>query len=51
MERQQKLDARGKKKQEQAGLPTISMKTFKNNAERSTARTKDMHTEKNKFSF
>jgi len=46
MERQQKLDARGKKKQEKAGLPTISMKTFKNNAEKSTARTKDIHTEK-----
>ncbi|MGN6648156.1 MAG: ATP-binding cassette domain-containing protein [Cytophaga sp.] len=46
MERQQKLDARGKKKQEKAGLPTISMKTFKNNAEKSTARTKDVHTEK-----
>lgn len=46
MERQQKLDARGKKKQEKAGLPTISMKTFKNNAEKSTARTKDMHAEK-----
>jgi len=46
MERQQKLDARGKKKQEKAGLPTISMKTFKNNAENSTARTKDIHAEK-----
>jgi ATPase subunit of ABC transporter with duplicated ATPase domains len=46
MERQQKLDARGKKKQEKAGLPTISMKTLKNNAEKSTARTKDVHAEK-----
>lgn len=46
MERQQKLDARGKKKQEKAGLPTISMKTFKNNAEKSTARTKGIHEEK-----
>jgi ATPase subunit of ABC transporter with duplicated ATPase domains len=46
MERQQKLDARGKKKQEKSGLPTISMKTFKNNAEKSTARTKDIHAEK-----
>ncbi|WP_428659340.1 ABC-F family ATP-binding cassette domain-containing protein [Runella sp.] len=46
VERQQKLDARGKKKQEKAGLPTISMKTFKNNAEKSTARTKDVHAEK-----
>lgn len=46
MERQQKLDARGKKKQEKAGLPTISMNTFKNNAEKSTARIKDIHAEK-----
>lgn len=46
MERQQKLDARGRKKQEKAGLPTISMKTFKNNAEKSTARMKDIHSEK-----
>lgn len=46
LERQQKLDARGKKKQEKAGLPTISMKTFKNNAEKSTSRTKDVHAEK-----
>ncbi|HTF82415.1 MAG TPA: ABC-F family ATP-binding cassette domain-containing protein, partial [Cytophagales bacterium] len=46
MERQQRLDSRGKKKQEKAGLPTISMKTFKNNAEKSTARAKDVHTEK-----
>ncbi|RYZ50048.1 MAG: ABC-F family ATP-binding cassette domain-containing protein [Sphingobacteriales bacterium] len=46
MERQQKLDARGKRKQEQAGLPTISMNTLRNNAEKSTARTKDVHAEK-----
>ena len=46
LERQNKLDARGKKKQEKAGLPTISMKTFKNNAEKSTSRIKDMHQEK-----
>ncbi|HEY9047762.1 MAG TPA: ABC-F family ATP-binding cassette domain-containing protein [Ohtaekwangia sp.] len=46
LERKQKLDARGKKKQEKAGLPTISMNTFKNNAEKSTARMKDTHTEK-----
>lgn len=45
-ERQQKLDARGKKKQEKAGLPTISMNTFRNNAEKSTARMKDVHAEK-----
>jgi ATPase subunit of ABC transporter with duplicated ATPase domains len=46
MERQQKLDARGKKKQQKAGLPTIMMKTFKNSSEKSTARMKDVHAEK-----
>lgn len=46
LERQQKLDFRGKKKQEKAGLPTISMKTFKNNAEKSTSRVKSVHAEK-----
>lgn len=46
IERQQKLDARGKKKQEKAGLPTISMNTLRNNAEKSTARVKDIHSEK-----
>ncbi|HKG07914.1 MAG TPA: ABC-F family ATP-binding cassette domain-containing protein [Pedobacter sp.] len=46
LERQQKLDARGKRKQEKAGLPTISMNTLKNNAEKSTSRMKDVHAEK-----
>lgn len=46
LERQQKLDARGKKKQEKAGLPTISMNTFRNNAEKSTSRVKGVHAEK-----
>ena len=46
MERQQKLDARGKKKQEQAGIPTIAMNTLRNNAEKSTSRIKDVHAEK-----
>jgi len=46
IERQQKMDARGRKKQEQAGLPTISMNTFRNNAEQSTARLKDVHAAK-----
>jgi ATPase subunit of ABC transporter with duplicated ATPase domains len=46
LERQQKLDARGKKKQEKAGLPTISMNTFRNNAEKSTSRMKGVHEEK-----
>lgn len=46
LQRQQKLDARGKKKQEKEGLPTISMNTFKNNAEKSTSRIKGIHEEK-----
>lgn len=46
IERQQKLDARGKKKQEKAGLPTIVQNAFRNNAERSTARMKGIHAEK-----
>ncbi|MDI3318311.1 ribosomal protection-like ABC-F family protein [Pinibacter soli] len=46
MERKQKLDARGRKKQEKAGLPTISMNTFRNRAEKSTAQMKDVHAEK-----
>ncbi len=46
LERQQKLDSRGRKKQEKAGLPTISMNTFRNNAEKSTSKLKDVHAEK-----
>ena len=46
MERQQKLDARGKKKQEKAGLPKIVMNTLKNNAERSSSRLREVHAEK-----
>lgn len=46
LERQLKLDARGKKKQEKAGLPTISMNTLRNNAEKSTSKIKGVHTEK-----
>jgi ATPase subunit of ABC transporter with duplicated ATPase domains len=46
LERKQKLDARGKKKQQKAGLPTILMNTLKNNAEKSTSRLKDVHAEK-----
>lgn len=45
LERQQKLDARGKKKQEKAGLPTISMNTLRNKAEKSTSRMKGVHAE------
>ncbi|MFD2161533.1 ABC-F family ATP-binding cassette domain-containing protein [Paradesertivirga mongoliensis] len=46
LERQQKLDARGKKKQEKAGVPKIMMNTLRNNAENSTSRLKAVHTEK-----
>lgn len=46
LERQRKLDARGKKKQEKAGVPTILMNTLRNNAEKSTSRIKDVHAEK-----
>lgn len=45
-ERQQKLDARGKKKQEKAGIPTIAMNTLRNNAEKSTSHIKSVHAEK-----
>lgn len=46
LERQQKLDARGRKKQDKAGLPTIMLNTLKNSAEKSTARIKNVHAEK-----
>jgi ATPase subunit of ABC transporter with duplicated ATPase domains len=46
MERQQKLDARGKKKQEKAGAPRIALNTLRNNAEKSTSRVKEVHGEK-----
>lgn len=45
-ERKQKLDARGKKKQEKAGVATIMLNTLRNNAEKSTARLKDIHADK-----
>ena len=46
MERQQKLDARGKKKQEKSGVSRIMMNTLRNNAENSTSKTKNIHAEK-----
>lgn len=45
-ERQQKQDARGRKKQQKAGVARIMMNTLRNNAENSTAKTKDIHAEK-----
>ncbi len=46
LERQQKLDSRGKKKQDKAGVARIMMNTLKNNAEKSTAKTTSMHADK-----
>ncbi|MDN3585031.1 ABC-F family ATP-binding cassette domain-containing protein [Mucilaginibacter flavus] len=46
IERQQKLDSRGKKKQENAGVARIMMNTLRNNAEQTNARLKSVHAEK-----
>jgi len=46
MERKQRSDARGKKKQEKAGVAKIMMNTLRNNAENSTSKMKGVHTEK-----
>lgn len=46
LERQQKLDNRGKGKQEKAGVARIMMNTLRNNAENSTSKVKTAHTEK-----
>lgn len=46
LERQQKLDARGKKKQEKAGVARIMMNTLRNNAENSSSKLKSIHVEK-----
>jgi len=46
LERQQRLDSRGKKKQENAGVARIMMNTLRNNAENSTAKMKSAHAEK-----
>ncbi|KQB42366.1 ribosomal protection-like ABC-F family protein [Flavobacterium aquidurense] len=46
IERQQKLDARGKKKQEKSGVARIMMNTLRNNAENSSSKLKSVHVEK-----
>jgi ATPase subunit of ABC transporter with duplicated ATPase domains len=46
IERQQKLNARGKAKQEKSGVPRIMLNTLRNNAESSTAKLKGAHEEK-----
>lgn len=45
-QRQQKLDARGKGKQTQAGVSRIMMNTLRNKAEKSTSKTQQVHAEK-----
>lgn len=46
LERKQRNDVRGKKKQEKAGVPKIFMNTLRNKAEQSTSRLKNVHAEK-----
>lgn len=46
LERQQKLDSRGKQKQEKSGVARIMMNTMRNNAEKSTAKVKGIHSDK-----
>jgi ATPase subunit of ABC transporter with duplicated ATPase domains len=46
LRRQQKLDSRGKGRQEKAGTARIMMNTLRNNAENSTSKLKGVHTEK-----
>jgi len=46
LERQQKLDSRGKGKQEKAGVARIMMNTLRNNAENSSSKLKSVHEEK-----
>lgn len=46
LQRQQKLDNRGKGKQEKAGIARIMMNTLRNSAENSTSKLKGVHAEK-----
>ncbi|WP_198672164.1 hypothetical protein, partial [Salmonella enterica] len=46
IERQNKLDAKGKQKQEKSGVARIMMNTLRNNAEKSTSKLKGVHSEK-----
>jgi ATPase subunit of ABC transporter with duplicated ATPase domains len=46
IERQHKLDSRGKGKQEKAGVARIMMNTLRNNAENSSSKLKGIHAEK-----
>lgn len=46
LERQQKLDSRGKGKQVKSGVPKIMLNTLRNSAENSTSKLKSIHAEK-----
>ena len=46
IERQNKLDARGRGKQEKSGVSRIMMNTLRNKAENSTSKVKSVHSEK-----
>ncbi|MGN7756688.1 ABC-F family ATP-binding cassette domain-containing protein [Chryseobacterium sp. 22532] len=46
IERKQKLDARGKQKQEKSGVARIMMNTLRNSAEKNTSKLKGVHAEK-----
>lgn len=46
LERKQKLDARGKGKQEKSGVARIMMNTLRNSAEKNTSKLKGVHAEK-----
>lgn len=46
LERKQKLDARGKGKQEKSGVARIMMNTLRNNAEKNSSKLQSVHTEK-----
>lgn len=46
LERKQRMDARGKKKQEKSGMPRIAMNTIRNKAEDSASRLKNTHIKK-----
>lgn len=45
-EKQQKLDSRGRGKQQKAGMGKSAMNYFRNSAEKSTSKIKNVHTEK-----
>ncbi len=46
LERQQRKNARGKRKQSNSGMPRIVMNQMRNNAEKSSAKTKGIHNDK-----